>query len=60
MKNDVVKKTVYNKLVSNVNNINTSEFVSKTKYNIDKSDLEKQQVMQKKALNASGLTKKQI
>ena len=31
-KNDVVKKTVYDKLVAKVDNINTSAFVLKTKY----------------------------
>ena len=41
VKNDVVKKKVYNKLVTKVNNIDTSGFVLKTKYDIDKSDLEK-------------------
>ena len=40
VKNDVVKKDVYNKLVAKVDNINTSEFVVKTKYNADKSELE--------------------
>ena len=39
--NDVVKKTVYNNLVANVNNIDTSGFVLKSKYDIGKSDLEK-------------------
>ena len=37
---DVVKKDVYNKLVDEVNNIDTSKFVLKTKYNTDKSKLE--------------------
>ena len=31
VKNDVVKKTVYNKLVAKVDNIGTSDFVLKTK-----------------------------
>ena len=35
------KKTMYDKLVAKVNNINTKEFVLKTKYNTGKSDLEK-------------------
>ena len=39
--NDVVRKTVYDKLVPKINNIDTSGFVLKTKYDIDKSDLEK-------------------
>ena len=40
VKNDVVKKTVYDKLVAKVNNIDTSGFVLKTKYDTDKSELE--------------------
>ena len=32
VKNDVVKKDVYNKLVAKVDNINTSGFVLKTTY----------------------------
>ena len=36
VKNDVVKKTVYDKLVPTVNNIDTGDFVLKTKYNADK------------------------
>ena len=32
VKNDVVKKTVYDQLVAKVNNIDTSDFVLKTKY----------------------------
>ena len=39
--NDVVKKAVYDKLVAKVNNIDTSGFVLKTKYDTDKSELEK-------------------
>ena len=41
VKNDVVKKTVYDKLVAKVNNIDTSHFVLQTKYNTDKTELEK-------------------
>ena len=41
VKNDVVKKAVYDKLVAKVNNIDTSDFVLKTKYNPDKTELEK-------------------
>ena len=33
LKNDVVKNTVYDKLVAKVDNIDTSHFVLKTKYN---------------------------
>ena len=40
LKNDAAKKTVSDKLVAKVNNIDTSDFVLKTKYNTDKSELE--------------------
>ena len=40
VKNDVVKKSVYDKLVAKVNGIDTSEFVLKTKYDADKSEIE--------------------
>ena len=52
--NDVVKikKTVYDKLVTKVNSIDTSGFVLKTKYDIHKSELEK------KIRDTSGLVKK--
>ena len=40
VKNDVVKKTEYDKLVAQVNNNDTSEFVLKAKYDADKSELE--------------------
>ena len=40
VKNDVAKKTVYYKLVPKVNTIDTSDFVLKTKYDTDKSELE--------------------
>ena len=41
VKNDVVKKTIYDKLVAKVNIIDTSAFVLKTKYDTDKTELEK-------------------
>ena len=41
VKNDVVKKAVYDKLAAKVNNIDTSDFVLKTKYQTDKRELEK-------------------
>ena len=41
VKNDVVKKTAYNKLIAKVDNIDTSDFVLKTKYDTDKAELEK-------------------
>ena len=40
VKNDVVKKTVYDKLVAKVNSIDTRTFVLKTKYDTDKSEIE--------------------
>ena len=40
VKNEVVKKTEYNKLVGKVNNIDASDFVLKAKYNTDKTELE--------------------
>ena len=41
VKNDVVNKTDYDKLDTKVNNIDTSRFVLKSKYDKDKSELEK-------------------
>ena len=41
VKNDVVKKTVYDQLAAKVNNIDTNDFVLKTKYQTDKTELEK-------------------
>ena len=41
IKNDIVKKTVHDKLAAKVNNIDTSDFVLKTKYQTDKVELEK-------------------
>ena len=41
VKNDLVKRTVYDKLVAKVNNIDTNDFVLKTKYGTDKTELEK-------------------
>ena len=52
MNNYVVKKTVYNKLVAKVNNVDTSRFVLKSKYNTNESELEK------KIPGTSGLVKK--
>ena len=52
VKNDAVKKTAYNKLVAKVDNIDTSDFVLKTKNNTDKTELEK------KIPDTSGLVKK--
>ena len=52
VKNDFVKKDVYDKLVTKVNNIDTSGFVLKTKYDENKSELEN------KIPDTSGLVKK--
>ena len=40
VKNDVAKKVDYNKLVAKVDNIDTNDFVLKTKYSTDKTELE--------------------
>ena len=42
VKNDVVQKTVYDKLVGKVDDIDTNDFVLKTKYDTDKLELEKE------------------
>ena len=41
VKNEVVKKAVYDKLVAKVHNIDTNRFVLKTKCDADKTELEK-------------------
>ena len=41
VKNDVAEKTVFDKLVAKVNNIDAVGFVLKTKYDTDKSESEK-------------------
>ena len=48
----LLKKTVYDQLVAKVNNIDTSTFVLKTKYDTDKPELEN------KIPDTSGLVKK--
>ena len=52
VKNEVVKKTEYNKLVTKVNNIDTSDFVLKTNCNTKITELEN------KISDASSLVKK--
>ena len=52
VKNDVAKKTIYDKLVSKANSIDTGGFVLKTKYDTDKTELEN------KISDISGLVKK--
>ena len=41
VKYHVAKKTVYDKLIAKVDNIDSNEFVLKTQYNTDKTELEK-------------------
>ena len=41
VKNDVVNRTVYDKQAAKVNNIDTSDFILKTKYQTDKTESEK-------------------
>ena len=45
VKNDVVEKAVYDKLVAKVKNIDTGDFVLKTKCQTDKTELEKKLLM---------------
>ena len=52
VKNNVVKKTAYDRLVAKVNSIDTSGFALKTKYDTDKSKLEN------KIPDTSGLVEK--
>ena len=59
VKNDVVKKTEYDKLVNKVNDIDNSNFVSRTKYEKDGSDFEdKINQIEKKIPDVSDLVKK--
>ena len=41
----MVKKAVYDKLAAKVNNIDTSDFVLKTKYDAGKTELEKKKFL---------------
>ena len=52
VKNDAIKKTLYDKLVAKVNSIDTSRFVLQTKYDTDKTEVEN------KIPDTSGLVKK--
>ena len=52
VKNEIVKKTLYDKLVAKVNSIDTSRFILKTKYDTDKSEIEN------KIADTSGLVEK--
>ena len=40
VKNDIVEKSVYDKLAPKVNNVDTSDFVLKTEHQTDKTELE--------------------
>ena len=60
VKNDVVKTTEYNKLVTKVDSIDITNFVKKTKYEKDGSDFEdKINRIDKKIPDLSSLNKKQ-
>ena len=59
VKNDIVKNTEYNKLVKKVDNIDTTNFVKKIKYEKHGSDFEdKINKLDKKLPDVSGLVKK--
>ena len=61
VKNDVVKKTEYDKLVNKVNSIDNTNSLSRTKYEKVGSDFEdKIDKIEKKILDVSNLVKKQI
>ena len=60
-KNDSVKKTIYDELVTKVNTIGTGGFVLKTQYNTDKSGAEKKiDDVDKKIPDISGLAEKTV
>ena len=59
VKNDVIKKTEYNKLVTKVDNIDTTDFVKKNKYENDGTDFEdKIDKIDKKIHDVTSLVKK--
>ena len=59
VKNDVVKKTEYDKLVNKVNSIDNTNFVARTKYGKDGSDFEdKINKIEKKIPDVTDLVKK--
>ena len=59
VKNNVVKKTEYSKLVTEVDNIDSTNFVKKNKYEKDGSDFEdKINKIDKKIPDISSLVKK--
>ena len=57
VKNGVVKKTICDNLVTKIDNTDTTGFVSKAKYDTDKSDLEKK-ISDAENKATSGLVKK--
>ena len=60
VKNDVVKETEYDKLVTKVDSFDTTDFVKKNKYENDGADLEKKiSDVDEKIPNVSNLVKKQ-
>ena len=59
VKDDVIKKTEYDKLVAKVNGIDNTNFVSNTKYEKDGSDFEdKINKIEEKIPDISSLVKK--
>ena len=61
VKDDVIKKTEYDKLVAKVNIIDNTNFVSRTKYEKDGTDFEdKIDKIDKKIPDVTNLVKKQI
>ena len=56
VKNDVVKKTVYNKLAAKVNDIDASVFVLKTEYQADKTELERKRKQNSSLATKTALT----
>ena len=61
VKNDVVKKTEYNSLKTKVDSIDTTNFVLKTRYEKDATNVkDKIRKIDKKIPDVSDLVKKQI
>ena len=61
VRNDAIKKTEYNKLVTKIDNIDTTSFLKKTKDEKDGTDVEdKIDKIDKKIPDVTNLVKKQI
>ena len=59
VKNDIIKKTEYDKLINKINSIDNTNFVSRTRYEKDGSDFEdKINKIEKKIPDVSNLVKK--